>query len=40
MAEIIYRKMINQKTGYLKPEIISLATEMNIEPDSLRPKTI
>ena len=32
--------MIIQKTGQFKPEIHILCNEMNIEPDSLRPKTL
>lgn len=39
-AELFYRRMINQKTGMLKPEILAICTEMNIEPDALKPKTI
>ena len=38
--ETLYRRMILQKTGQLKPEILALCSEMNIEPESLRPKTL
>jgi hypothetical protein len=38
--ETLYRRMILQKTGQLKPEILALCSEMNIEPESLKPKTM
>ena len=39
-VDMLYRRMILQKTGQLKPEILVLCSEMNIEPESLKPKTV
>jgi len=39
-AEHFYRRIYNVKTGQFKMEIVTLCTEMNIEPENLKPKTL
>ena len=37
--DLFYRSCLNVKTGKLKPDVVQLCNEMNIDPDNLKPRS-